>query len=71
MTALPCGLTDYGFVWGPAEVTRLTEIDGRVVVGIRTATGQEITIYVSATGRSIRVFKKGHGELKAVPNVSA
>lgn len=63
---LPFGVTVYGFVWGPMEVTRLAQIDGRVVVSVRTATGREIEVYTSATGRSLRVFEKGKGEMKTV-----
>jgi hypothetical protein len=54
---------EYGFAWGPVYVQRTTEIDGRVVLTVTTDTGQSIDIYVSRTGRSLRVFKKGHGEL--------
>jgi hypothetical protein len=62
----PSHLTDYGFVWGPMEVTRLAEFDGRVVVQIATTTGQMVEVHVSPTGRSLRVFKPGKGEMKAV-----
>lgn len=51
--------TDHGFIWGPMEVTRTAAIDGRVVLRIETAAGQEVTVYVSRTGRSLRVFKDG------------
>ncbi|WP_280505796.1 hypothetical protein [Nocardia farcinica] len=51
--------TDHGFVWGPVEVARTAVIDRRVVLRIETAAGQEITVYVSGTGRSLRVFKDG------------
>jgi hypothetical protein len=60
--------TVYGFKWGAAEVTRLTERDGQVCIGVKTDTGQEVDIYVSPTGRSLRVFHHGKGELKAMPN---
>lgn len=51
--------TEHGFVWGPMEVTRTAVMDGRVVLRIETSAGQEVTVYVSATGRSLRVFKDG------------
>jgi len=35
------------------------EIDGRVCVDITTRTGTAITVYVSAQGRSVRVYKDG------------
>lgn len=63
---LPFAYTDHGFHWGPMEVQLLSSIQGRVILGIKTATGQQIEIYVSRTGRSLRVFKHGEGEMKAV-----
>lgn len=62
----PSKLTNFGFVWGPIEVTRVAEIDGRVVVQIASATGQVVEVYASRTGRSLRVFKRGKGEMKEV-----
>lgn len=53
----------HGFTWGPCNVTRTMEIDGRVVLTITTDTGQSLDVYVSRTGRSVRVFKNGQ-ELK-------
>lgn len=37
--------------------------DGRVLIHITTRTGRELTIAVSPTGRSVRVYtrKPGHG----------
>lgn len=54
--------THYGFTWGPMEVTRcarFTEGDRdtrciQVKAGKRT-----LSVYVSRTGRSIRVFEDG------------
>lgn len=51
--------TTYGFSWGPIEVTRLFERDGRVVIGIKTIDGKEIQVYSSRTGKSLRVYGKG------------
>lgn len=50
------GLTDFGFKWGPAEVTRMIAVDGRGrVIGVR-APGGRLQIYVSEKGRRIRVW---------------
>lgn len=56
-------VTQYGFTWGPVVVTRMTTLPGdrrvlRVKVGDRN-----LDIYVSRTGRSVRVFDSGR-ELK-------
>ena len=53
----------YGFAWGPMEVVRATEHKGYVALVIKTEAGKRITVYVSPTGRSIRVFGKD-GEWK-------
>jgi hypothetical protein len=58
--------TPFGFQWGPALVERRMERDGRICLGIRTDTGREIHVYVSRTGRSVRVFENGQ-ELTAPP----
>jgi hypothetical protein len=47
-----------GFAWGPVEVRRSMSIDGRVALTISTDAGQAIEVYVSRTGRSLRVFGK-------------
>ena len=53
-------LTDFGFKFGAAEVSRYTVLpDGTVVVGIATDAGRSIDVYVSPAGRRIRVFSKG------------
>lgn len=51
--------TDYGFVWGPVEVIRAMSlpIDRRVLT-IETKY-KKLNIYISATGRSVRVFSEG------------
>jgi len=57
--------TDFGFAWGPVEVQRTTQFaDGRGVISIWSES-QELTVYFSRTGRSLRVFRGGK-ELKEV-----
>lgn len=47
--------TDYGFVWGPVEVTRLMHVKGRGrVIAIDTG-HHRFHVYVSEKGRSVRV----------------
>jgi hypothetical protein len=59
-------LTQYGFEWGPMTVTRYAQMpNGSRVVGIEVDGKRVLEVYVSATGRSVRVFRKGHGEMKA------
>jgi hypothetical protein len=53
----------YGFSWGPMEIVRATEHKGYVAVDVKTEAGKRITVYVSPTGSSIRVFGDG-GEWK-------
>ena len=60
--------TRYGFKWGPAEVSLLAhfrkgEKRETRVFRVETDAGQKIEIYVSRTGRSLRVFRDGE-ELK-------
>jgi hypothetical protein len=59
---LPLTNGPYGFAWGPVEVRRRMSHNGRVVLTVETDTGQSIDVYVSRTGRSLRVFKN-HKEL--------
>lgn len=60
--------TPYGFTWGPAEVSRISRLnvgdrDSRVI-GIKTPY-KDIEVYVSKTGRSVRIFDRTSGkELK-------
>jgi hypothetical protein len=54
----------YGFAWGPLEVVRAMEHKGYCALDIKTEAGKRITVYVSPTGRSIRVLGEG-GEWKA------
>jgi len=50
-------LTQFGFHWGPMNVARLTQIDGRgYVLRVQTDT-HDLQIYVSPKGRSIRVYQ--------------
>jgi hypothetical protein len=51
-------ITDYGFEWGPMEVTRLTEYRGSCVLGIR-AGKNHLQVCVSPKGQSIRVWLNG------------
>jgi hypothetical protein len=52
-----------GFAWGPMSVTRVMSVNGYVALDIDTDTGNRVTVYVSPTGRSVRVFGAG-GEWK-------
>lgn len=49
--------TEYGFKFGAATVERMFSHRGRVCVAVTTDTGQRVEIYVSPTGRSLRVFR--------------
>lgn len=52
-------VTEYGFVWGPVEVARLMSLaDGRRALEVKTPY-RRIEVYVSPTGRSVRVFCQG------------
>ena len=60
--------TKYGFRWGPVRVERFASFprDGDKIsrcIGITSDTGQVLHVYVSPTGRSVRVFRGGR-ELK-------
>jgi hypothetical protein len=48
----------YGFRWGPMDVVRQAEFNGSHLVAVRSDYAS-VDIYVSKTGRSIRVFKDG------------
>lgn len=56
-----------GFTWGPMEVYPAAGFHRRDgitrVVTLETTAGVKLDLYVSPTGRSVRVFKKGK-ELK-------
>lgn len=54
----------YGFTWGPAKVERACELPGERRVITVTTDHRTLDIYVSRTGRSVRVFEHGRGELK-------
>ncbi|QYC53743.1 hypothetical protein SEA_LEROY_77 [Gordonia phage Leroy] len=56
--------TEHGFKWGAAEVRRTMSVDGRVVITIATTAGKAVDVYVSAEGRSLRVFDMKGGELQ-------
>lgn len=52
-------LTDYGFRWGPMEITRVAIVETeRRVLEVRTPS-TALSIYVSLKGNSVRVFKDG------------
>jgi hypothetical protein len=52
-------LTDYGFKWGAAEVSRLADFNGTVVIRVSTIEDKRVEVYVSPAGRSLRVFQDG------------
>ena len=55
--------TTYGFDWGPVMVERIGHFkprEGRESFILRV---NDLEVYVSGTGRSVRVFRKGR-ELK-------
>lgn len=56
------GTTDYGFNWGPAEVTRCIEHRGRRVIQIKTDS-VSIDVAISPQGNNIEVYKRGVGRL--------
>ena len=50
------GLTDFGFEWGPVEITRLAHIERRgYLLEVRTKR-QSMQIYVSEKGRKIEAM---------------
>lgn len=56
--------TVYGFKWGPLDVIRIAHFKPRAdrecyVVQVSTDDGKAVDIYVSKTGRSLRVFRDG------------
>lgn len=61
---------DFGFRWGQVLVERLASIHRRKgdrcswkIIRITPDTGKTVEVYISPTGRSIRIYK-GHRELK-------
>lgn len=56
-------ITAFGFNFGAAEVTRSFSRDGAVWFSVKTPY-RELQIYASPTGRSLRVFDYGKGEMK-------
>ncbi|HET7407350.1 MAG TPA: hypothetical protein VFJ21_09500 [Mycobacteriales bacterium] len=51
-------LTDYGFTWGPIEVSRIFEHKGQRVLQVVTD-HRRVEVYVSPQGRSVRVYIDG------------
>lgn len=60
--------TANGFHFGAMNVEAAASIGERTIVTIKTDAGIEVEVYCSATGRSLRVFRRGHGELKVARN---
>ena len=61
--AISPGITTFGFDWGPVKVERIAHFEprkGREAFILRV---NDLEIYVSKTGRSVRVFRDGK-ELK-------
>jgi len=54
--------TSFGFKWRGVEVERLAIVRGAKVLGIKV-NNTKVEVYVSPTGRSVRVWKNGK-ELK-------
>jgi len=54
-------INSYGFTWGPLKVTRVADFEprmGRRLVVLGASTDHHtVEICVSATGRSVRVFR--------------
>lgn len=61
--------TQFGFVWGPIEVVRMFEDKRGRMLGLRAPPSNyvngkwKLEIWISPTGKSIRVFRRGK-ELK-------
>jgi hypothetical protein len=58
-------VTEFGFTWGPMDVERAYWVDrpnGRYRVLVLQTPTRRVRIYVSPTGRSVRVFRD-HREL--------
>lgn len=63
----PKDIDRYGFAWGPCQVERMAEFprpNGVCrVIGVYVEDGgdrhPELEIYVSPTGRSVRVWRRG------------
>lgn len=49
--------TDYGFIFGAAEVTRICSDKGRVWLSVKTPR-EEVELYVTRTGL-IRIIREG------------
>lgn len=66
-SALRCEITAFGFNFGAMEVTRVGEIRGAAYIHVKTPY-RELQIYAFPTGRSLRVFDYGKGEMKLIEN---
>lgn len=57
-------ITDHGFTFGPMEVARIMDVDGRgCVLGVKSVAGVQLQVFVSTKGKSVRVWRDGK-ELK-------
>lgn len=61
--------TRFGFWWGAALVERVAcirrkrnDVEDHVILGITTDAGVKLEVYISPTGRSVRVFKSYGGK---------
>ena len=64
-------VTRFGFTWGPMSVERcmtLSRPNGEARVVSVIAGGKTLHVYVSPTGRSVRVFDDFRGEWKPGPS---
>jgi hypothetical protein len=52
-------VTDYGFIYGAAEVTRITKLRGTAVIEVKTPK-QIVALYVTKSGQ-IRIYHKATG----------
>lgn len=58
--------TSYGFVFGPLNVERVSNVEGRGVC-LKVETEHKVVyIYASPAGRSLRVFENNETEMKPV-----
>lgn len=56
--------TLHGFQFGAMTVEATASVGDRTIASVKTNGGVTLEIYCSPTGRSVRVFRKGHGEMR-------
>ncbi len=61
----------YGFRWDHVTVLRYADLNGTKVLAIRINDTDRLEVYVSPTGRSVRVFDGKGRELKPEPPIHA